>query len=72
MQDRPAAEQPPSRPARPATIAGAAIYRKVPERTMRRWVERGLIRAWRHGPRRIIVDLDDVDTLFRSVTRDAR
>lgn len=65
------AQQPPG-PERPASIRGAAIYRRVPERTMRRWVARGLIPAWRLGPRRILVDLDDVDTLLRRVERGAR
>lgn len=61
-----------SRPARPATIATAAAYRRVPERTMRRWVKRGIIPSWRLGPRRILVDLDDVDRLLRPVHGGAR
>jgi excisionase family DNA binding protein len=51
-----------------ATIAEAATYSGIPESTMRRWVRKGTLPASRLGPRRIQVDLNEVDQLRRPVT----
>jgi excisionase family DNA binding protein len=55
-------------PPRWATVAEAASYAKVSYATMGRWIRDGrLPSAERIGPRRIRVDLNDVDSLRRPV-----
>lgn len=46
-----------------ATIAEASTYSGIPESTMRRWIRNGTLPASRLGPRRIQVDLNEVDHL---------
>jgi excisionase family DNA binding protein len=52
-------------PANPrwAYLPEAETYSGVPRRTLRRWISEGRLPAQRVGPRRIQVDLDDVDRL---------
>jgi excisionase family DNA binding protein len=54
-------------PRRPATIERAAEHYGVNERTIRRWIASGRLRAYRVGPKLIRVDLDDLDLLARPV-----
>lgn len=58
MADEPAAEPP-----RWASLAEAEVYSRVPRRTLRRWIKQGRLPATRYGPRRIEVDLNDLDRL---------
>lgn len=60
------------RPAEPrwATIKEAAEYTGFSDRTMRRWVHDGRLGAKRMGPRRIQVDLNELDRLRKPVTPD--
>jgi excisionase family DNA binding protein len=46
-----------------ATVAEAAIYAGMSERTIRRWISQERLTGHRIGPRRIQVDLNDVDAL---------
>jgi excisionase family DNA binding protein len=50
-----------------ATLAEAAIYSKVPRSTLRRWIAQGLLPAKRLGPRRIQVDLNDLDAMRQPI-----
>ena len=50
-----------------ATLAEAAIYSRVPRSTLRRWIAQGLLPANRLGPRRIRVDLNDVDAMRQPI-----
>ena len=46
-----------------ATIAEAAEYSHVPEATLRRWIAEERLPADRVGPRKLQVDLNEVDKL---------
>lgn len=46
-----------------ATLAEAVIYSKTPRSTLRRWIAIGLLPGYRMGPRKLQVDLNDVDAL---------
>jgi excisionase family DNA binding protein len=50
-----------------ATLAEAAIYSRVPRSTLRRWIAQGLLPANRLGPRRIQVDLNDLDAMRQPI-----
>jgi excisionase family DNA binding protein len=50
-----------------ATLAAAAAYLTVNERTIRRWLSDGTIPGKRIGPKLIRVDLNDLDRLGRSL-----
>ncbi len=54
-------------PPRYAALREAATYAGVPIGTMRDWIRRGLLPAYRLGPRLIQVDLGDVDRMRRRV-----
>lgn len=59
-------------PKRPATLTAAAEYAGVTVRTVQRWIAAGLIARYGYvrGPRKVEVDLDEIDHLTRpSVTR---
>jgi excisionase family DNA binding protein len=61
------------RPPRWATVAEAAAYARVSYATMGRWIRDGrLPSAERVGPRKIRVDLNDVDKLHRPVATTTR
>lgn len=44
-------------------LPDAEQYSGIPRRTLRRWVSEGRLPAERFGPRRIRVDLNDLDAL---------
>jgi excisionase family DNA binding protein len=44
-------------------VAEAAKYAGCSERTIRRWVHKRLLPATRVGPRRIEIDLNDLDKM---------
>lgn len=46
-----------------AYLAEAEAYSGVPRRTLRRWIAEGRLPGERVGPRRIQVDLNDLDRL---------
>jgi hypothetical protein len=48
---------------RMAKLRDAAVYARTPVGTMRGWIRRDLLPAYRMGPRLIQVDLNDVDRL---------
>lgn len=50
-----------------ATLAEAAVYSRVPRSTLRRWIAQGLLPANRLGPRRIEVDLNDLDAMRQPI-----
>ena len=50
-----------------ATLPEAAIYSHVPRSTLRRWIAQGLLPAERVGPRRIQIDLNDLDALRQTI-----
>jgi excisionase family DNA binding protein len=50
------------------TVAEACAYSGIKERTMRRWITKGRLPATRLGPRRIQVDLNEVDKLRTPIT----
>jgi excisionase family DNA binding protein len=50
-----------------ATIAVAATYIAVNERTIRRWISSGQVSAKRVGPKLIRVDLNSLDSFGRSL-----
>lgn len=52
---------------RRATIKEASAYSGVPEGTLRRWISERRLTAYRVGPRKLQVDLNDVDRLRRPV-----
>lgn len=55
------------RPKRLKSIAAAAEYTDLSDRTIRRYIAAGLITGYRVGPRLIKVDLDELDRLARPV-----
>jgi excisionase family DNA binding protein len=44
-------------------LSDAADYAKLPVRTLRDWIAKGLLPAYRIGPRQIQINLDDIDAL---------
>jgi excisionase family DNA binding protein len=54
---------PTERPRRLVPVADAAVYSGLSSKTLRRYIERGLLPAWRVGPRSVRVSLDDIDRL---------
>lgn len=56
-----------TRPPRWASLAEAAVYSRVPRSTLRRWIAQGLLPANRLGPRRIEVDLNDLDAMRQPI-----
>jgi excisionase family DNA binding protein len=54
-------------PASFASISDIAARYGVSQRTVRRWIARGLIEAYRVGPRLLRVDPDEVDALLRKI-----
>lgn len=57
----------PEQPPRWASVAEAAAYARVSERTIRRWVSERRLPANRMGPRRIEIDLNELDKLRRPI-----
>ena len=49
------------------SLAIAADYANVSQRTIRRYVASGLLRAYRVGPRLLKIDLDDLAALLTPV-----
>jgi excisionase family DNA binding protein len=66
---RPRKHYDPPSPGRWVLIPEAAAYcqdrfnRPVSARTMRRWIADGVVPAYKVGPRRVQVNLDDIDAL---------
>lgn len=54
-------------PPRYALFRDACEYAAVPPGTMRDWIRRGIIPAYRIGPRLLQVDLNDIDRLRRRI-----
>ena len=54
-------------PPRWATVAEAAVYARCSQRTIRRWVSQRRLPANRVGPRRIEIDLNELDKLRRPI-----
>jgi hypothetical protein len=48
-------------------LADAARYASAPVSTMRDWIRRGLLPAYRIGPRLLQIDLNDTDRMRRRV-----
>ncbi len=48
-------------------LTQAADYAGVPVRTLRSWISRGELPAYRIGPRLIQIDLRDIDALRRRI-----
>ena len=58
---------PPTDP-RWAWLPEAQVYGRVSNKTLRRWIASGLLPAYRSGPRRVRIDLNDLDAvLFRRI-----
>jgi excisionase family DNA binding protein len=55
-----------------ASLAEAAIYSRVPRSTLRRWIAQGRLPANRLGPRRIQVDLNDLDAMREPIAVERR
>lgn len=51
-----------ARSRRLTSVADAAEYYGVSERTIRRYIANGTLTAYRFGPRMIRVDLDELDS----------
>lgn len=49
------------------TIAAAAELIDVSTSTVRRWIARGQLRAYKFGPRAIRIDADDLNAMKRQV-----
>lgn len=57
-----------NRPQRPGPrwvtgLPAVSAYCGLPVRTLRDWIAKGLLPAYRIGPRQIQIDLNDIDTL---------
>jgi excisionase family DNA binding protein len=52
---------------RRAKLAAAAEYAGVSAKTLRRRISDGTLPGYRLGTRNIVVDLDDVDRMFRRI-----
>ena len=52
-----------------ATLTDAAGRAGVDPKTLRRWIASGLLPAYRMGPRRVRIDLNDLDAvLFQRIS----
>jgi excisionase family DNA binding protein len=51
-------------------VAEAAVYARCSPRTVRRWIHERRLPAQRVGPRRIEIDLNEVDKLRRPIGDD--
>jgi excisionase family DNA binding protein len=51
-----------------ATLTEAADYTGRHRVTLRRWIAEGKITGYRQGPKLLLVDLDELDRLYRPVT----
>jgi excisionase family DNA binding protein len=51
-----------------ATLTEAADYTGRHRVTLRRWISEGKITGYRQGPKLLLVDLDEIDRLYRPVT----
>lgn len=49
------------------SIADAAKYAAVSDRTLRRYIAQGRLTGYRVGPRQIRVNLNDLDALFSAI-----
>ena len=67
MAPRQARQPEPLPKPRYALFGEAVDYAKVPKNTMRDWIRRGLLPAYRIGPRLLQVDLNDIDRMRRRV-----
>jgi excisionase family DNA binding protein len=54
-------------PPRWASVAEAAVDARLSQRTIRRWVTQRKLPATRVGPRRIEIDLNELDKLRRPI-----
>jgi len=52
---------------RTITLDDAADLYEVQPSTIRRWVSEGRVRAYRFGPRRIRVEIADLEAMFRPI-----
>lgn len=50
-----------------ASIAHAAAYSDLSNRTIRRYIAEGRLPGYRVGPRLVKVDLDDLDAITRPI-----
>jgi excisionase family DNA binding protein len=50
-----------------ASLAQASTYSTIPVKTLRDWISKGRLPAFRVGPRQIRVDLNDIDGLMRRI-----
>jgi len=48
-------------------LSAAAKFAGVSEKTIRRYISRGIITGYRMGPRLIRVDLNELDALLRPI-----
>lgn len=44
-----------------ASVAEAALYAQMSPRTIRRWADSGRLTKYRQGPKRVQVDLNELD-----------
>jgi excisionase family DNA binding protein len=58
---------PPAEPRQLVSVAVAAQRLQLNERTVRRYADRGLLQAYRLGPRAIRLDLAEVDALLHPI-----
>jgi excisionase family DNA binding protein len=50
-----------------ASFKDAAAYAAIPPKTLRDWVSKGRVPAYRIGPRQLQLDLNDIDRMRRRV-----
>lgn len=50
-----------------ASVADAAAYADVSDRTIRRYIAAGRLTGYRVGPRLVKIDLEEVDALVRPI-----
>jgi excisionase family DNA binding protein len=50
-----------------ASFGEAVEYANIPPGTMRDWIRKGLLPAYRIGPRLLQIDLNDIDKMRRRV-----
>lgn len=56
-----------SKPNRLVPIEDAADVIGIHRRTLRRWVDEGIVKGYRLGPKLLRVDMDDIDRLLRPI-----
>jgi excisionase family DNA binding protein len=56
-----------SAPRKLETVASGAEYANVSQRTIRRWIAEGRLRAYRAGPRLVRIDRAELDRLIRPI-----